>query len=241
MKCINSLCLLLLAVIMGCGGPQSQPHAQLQVPCFSVSDSTRVVLAPGNLAEDGKSFVASQLADGGLFGWDTGDNPTNHSEDHLDYPAFHDWGDNLGDGWRSLSVDEWRFLLFGRARADSLWATGRVEKVRGLLLLPDRAVLPEGICFRPGSHGWDANAYTLAQWGQLEAVGAAFLPSPGFRWGDDCYGVGCEGIYWTSSSDNEFDAHCLYFSGDTLNTTGDDHRFFGNAVRLAREVADSHQ
>lgn len=180
MKSLKYLSVLFLVAIAGCSRSPQVPVG----PYFSVSDSTWVEFAPGNLAPDGQGFEPSQLHYGGLFGWGTGNNPGNTSENHLDYPSFHDWGEPLG-------------------------------------------------------HGWSANRYTPAQWQRLEQMGAVFLASPGFRWGTDVYAEGCEGMYWTSSSDDEYDAHVVYFSGDTLNTTGDDHRFFGNSVRLARNLSPS--
>lgn len=235
MKSLKYLSVLFLVAIAGCGRSPQVPVG----PYFSVSDSTWVEFAPGNLTPDGQGFEPSQLHYGGLFGWGTGNNSGNTSENHLDYPSFHDWGESLGHGWRTMSVEEWRYLLFLRPRADSLRATGMVGEAKGLLLLPDNVSLPADLAFAPGTHGWSANRYTLAQWQRLEQMGAVFLATPGFRWGTDVYAEGCEGMYWTSSSDDEYDAHVVYFSGDTLNTTGDDHRFFGNSVRLARNLSPS--
>lgn len=61
-----------------------------------------------------------------LFGWSTAENPTNISNDDADYPySFIDWGINkIGSDapntWRTLTYDEWNYLLNTRRNASSL-------------------------------------------------------------------------------------------------------------------------
>ena len=55
---------------------------------------------------------------------------------------FADWGENpeliaqLGPGWRTLSKEEWLYLLFGRKDAEKLRSLATVADVKGLIILP---------------------------------------------------------------------------------------------------------
>jgi hypothetical protein len=80
-----------------------------------------------------------------LFGWGTGDNPTNASTDNADYSTFVDWGNNMVSNggnaaglWRTLTADEWMYIFHGRRDADQLIGTGTVNGVKGVILLPDK-------------------------------------------------------------------------------------------------------
>ena len=69
---------------------------------------------------------------------------------------FVEWGENptlisqLGAGWRTLSKDEWNYLLNERANAAQLkqFATIAIDeenKVKGLVLIPDEWTAPDGV------------------------------------------------------------------------------------------------
>ena len=122
---------------------------------------------------------------------------------------FVDWG-NLWIGsdapntWRTLSYAEWDYLINGRLGARQKFALAVVHGVRGLLLLPDRWILPAGCSFIAGVGDWSRNVYTDAQWNLMEGYGAVFLPCAGLRMvslesksyvQDD----GMVGRYWSSS------------------------------------------
>ena len=96
-----------------------------------------MVFAPGNLSEDGHGFVEHQWEYGGLFGWGTGDRPTDTTDDWHSYVRFVDWGKNVEGGWRTLTADEWHYLLFERKDAEDKRSVGTVDGRHGLLLLPD--------------------------------------------------------------------------------------------------------
>lgn len=106
-----------------------------------------------------------------LFGWGTGNNPTLASENESDYGIFVDWGKNAiaGGGspailWRTLTIDEWEYLLNKRANASTKKASGNVGGVHGLILLPDSWTLPSGCkfnaCFASDREDWTHNSYT---------------------------------------------------------------------------------
>ena len=202
---------------------------------FTIGVGKQVEFAPGNLAEDGRSFVANQWESGGLFGWGTGNNPGNTSTDWQDYPAFYDWGDSIEGGWRTLTNEEWTWVLCGRKDAGKKLSRATVNGVHGLVLLPGKWTLPEGCTFTPG--GWyEDDVYTESQWRQMEAAGAVFLPATGFREGDVVSNGGDGGTYWTSSTVSEKWGGFWFFGFELIVVGGYNQRCDGRAVRLARDV-----
>lgn len=155
-----------------------------------------------------------------LFGWGTGNNPTLSSQNNSDYYTFVDWGSNAisnggnvpNSGWRTLSQPEWDYLFNTRANTTNLgtanarYAKGRVNNVYGVILFPDGYTHPTGVTAPTGinargSAGWSGNNYSLAQWVEMESVGAVFLPAAGVRWGTgtSVSNVGDRGHYWSYS------------------------------------------
>lgn len=170
-----------------------------------------------------------------LFGWGTGLNPCDTST-QMDYYQFHDWGSNLEGNWRTLTIGEWKYILSERPGADSLCSTGSVDSLHGLILLPDKWVLPSGCTFRKGfgnaPNDWQHNHYSFSQWSQMEANGAVFLPAAGHRWGRNVGRVGVYGNYWSSSSyyvNSSF--HLGFYANGAAE--GYNYRFYGQSVRLA--------
>lgn len=87
-----------------------------------------------------------------LFGWGTGDNPTQVSQNAEDYTDFVDWGRHVIDNdhsmaWRTLNYEEWDYLLHKRHNADSLWAFAEVKGRPGKIFLPDGWVCPRAVSF----------------------------------------------------------------------------------------------
>lgn len=151
-----------------------------------------------------------------MFGWGTGSNPLSDVADG----NFVDWGTNSisnggGDKWYTLTNDEWLYLILYRQNAQNLFALGTVDGIRGLILLPDDWVIPEGITFVPsstkglenkrGGGGTDGyldrngadhfidNVYTLQHWEIIEKKGAVFLPC-----NPNAEPNTADGIYWSS-------------------------------------------
>ena len=202
---------------------------------FSVGPTKQVRFAPGNLAEDGRSLVAHQWDYGGLFGWGSGNNPGITSLNMDDYLIFNDWGTHVERGWRTLSIEEWDYVIARREKATLRRAAGKVNGVNGLILLPDIWALPEGCTFSAGLGGWEGNCYTLAQWQQMESAGAVFLPAAGDRWRTEVYNVGNHGFYWSSSPCNGR-AYDLFFGGYYFRVyDGGNDRCRGFSVRLVKD------
>lgn len=157
-------------------------------------------------------------------------------------------GGNSSHQWRTLTKNEWDYLLNTRTNASSKRGMGNISGIAGLILLPDNWILPVGCSFAPGfsstaSYGnenWTLNTYTLSQWTQMEAAGALFLPASGYRWGSIAYfstDLGRIGTYWSSTRSSE-DADCAYkldFNSYYLYTSREDHtRGQASSVRPVR-------
>ena len=232
---------------------------------FSVSENKTVTFSPGNLqyhaANNEWRFAPSQLDYIGednanisstyngwidLFGWGTGNNPTNKSTDYGDYQTFVDWGVNkIGcyspNTWRTLTYDEWYYLRYQRPNYDKLIGVAQVNGVNGLILLPDAWVCPSGVTFKAGFHNdWCTECYgnyqtiSALEWSKLEASGAVFLPAAGYRYGSDVDGVQDYGYYWSASEYSSGSADCLGFGSDEA-FMGGSGRYSGLSVRLVQD------
>ena len=185
-----------------------------------------------------------------LFGWST--SATNFgvstSTDYNDYSgSFVDWGTNkIGNDapntWRTLTKDEWDYLLNTRTNASDLRGVAQVNGVNGLILLPDNWTCPAGVTFKSGFHSdFRVEAYgqyqtfSAGQWSKLESAGAVFLPAAGCRNGSYVYFVQYRGFYWSATEDNSNDAYCLYFYSDEAGMY-DITRYYGRSVRLVKDL-----
>lgn len=224
------LFILFLSLLAGCAGDLSGGCMT-----FSVSDAKQVVFAPGNLSEDGLGFVEHQWECGGLFGWGTGDRPADTSDNWQGYTHFIEWGDNVAGGWRTLTADEWHYLLFERAGADEKRTVGTVNGMHGLLLMPDEWEQPVDCPIDSQATDWGVNIYSGSQWEQMETAGAVFLPAAGFRWGEVSYSEDCQGLYWSSTIKSDGCPYTMHFDGNILAVDWDNTPHFGQSVRLVRD------
>ena len=180
-----------------------------------------------------------------LFGWGTGNNPTLTSTNNSDYNTFVDWayhnpisnGGNAVHQWRTLTYAEWHYLLHTRTNASSKLGIGNINGVCGLIILPDSWTLPSGCSFTSGLASsfddWTRNSYSLAEWAQMEAAGAFFLPAAADRIGMSVNSVDF-GCYWSSTPYNEDGAYVMVFSCDRLYASiGPNH--YGNSVRPVQD------
>lgn len=115
--------------------------------------------------------------------------PSSRSATHATEGKFVDWGINkIGDDdpntWRTLTYNEWRYLIFKRKNASVLYAAAQVAGVNGLILFPDEWKAPEEITIYYGMAIWDGvqyfaehNNFSESQWLALENAGAIFLPT----------------------------------------------------------------
>ena len=188
-----------------------------------------------------------------FFGWSTSSTNfgVNTSTSESDYSgSFVDWGMNkIGNDapntWRTLTYDEWDYLLNNRLNASSLKGVSRVNGMNGLIFLPDNWVCPEGVTFKSGFHSDDSveaygqyQTFTAAEWSKLEAAGAVFLPASGYRNGSDVYSVyyvQYDGAYWSATEYDSDDAYFLYFRSDEA-LMDNSIRYNAPSVRLVKDL-----
>lgn len=178
-----------------------------------------------------------------LFGWGTGNNPTNSSTNNGNYGSFSDWGNNpiinggnTANQWRTLNNTEWQYVFDTRTTSSGIrYAMANVNNVNGVILLPDdwsssTYSLNSGTTF-------SKNTLTVSQWSTLEQAGAVFLPAAGYRDGVTIYHTGIRGYYWSSSSYDGANARRgVYFYSGFLSLTGYGSRYCGYSVRLVRNA-----
>ena len=91
------------------------------------------------------------------------------------YNAISNGGNRVGQ-WRTLSVNEWAYMLMRRPNAEKLMSLASINGHQGMLLLPDDWLetggdtLCEGVVY----------LFSTKQWGVMERAGAVFLPCAGY-------------------------------------------------------------
>ena len=263
-----------------CGGEDNPTDPSAGIGVFSVAEGRTVTFSKGNLqyhpannewrfAENQTDYIGdansncSSIYNGwlDLFGWST--STTNFgvstSTNVNDYSGdFVDWGINqIGDDapntWRTLTKDEWLYIFNHRKNAQSLFASGNVNGVNGLILLPDSWVTPDSLSFEasinkglywegtgyynPSADNYTHNVYTSEEWEKLEQSGAVFLPASGARKGTNVYAIYYDGYVWSSTNYNEEFAYYLLFG---LRRIGPQDNYFTRdyafPVRLVQDI-----
>ncbi|MGN1240228.1 MAG: leucine-rich repeat protein, partial [Paludibacteraceae bacterium] len=192
-----------------------------------------------------------------LFGWSGSTAATmwgiSISGSNGDYSGdFADWGLNIGDGttWRTLSHEEFNYLCRSRANATNLIGVARINLdeagttyANGLILLPDTWTCPQGITFKPGfsenvgSQAYaDYQTFSLEQWSALEAAGAVFMPTTGYREYGGVQYVQDIANYWSSSIVSEDMAFAFFIGSYTIQPYNSHMRRFGMPVRLVNDI-----
>ena len=226
---------------------------------FAVSQGDAVGMAAANTTINGNGTVSGN-GSVDLFGW-VGTSTTftdnmaafgiSNSTDEVDYGKGEvalksDWGTNAisnggnvaNYGWRTLTQDEWGYVLTTRAGADSKKGAATVRGVKGWILLPDAWTLPAGASFTAGcANGYTTNTYTVEQWAVMESAGAVFLPVTGIRKGSSMVDETWpnEGHYWSTTRSSTLSAFSAKFTESDFNNNGRWSRFYGAAVRLVKD------
>ena len=160
---------------------------------------------------------------------------------------YYDWGINSISGdaantWRTLTKDEWVYLLSTRTNAAKLRSKAKINtdgtEVCGLIILPDNWTWPTGVTGWGNNDGTTANyttnTFTTAQWIAMEAAGAVFLPAAGSAYAANVsYANEC-GYYWASTSYSNANGYCLYFTSNAFTPGSNRARNYGHSVRLAK-------
>lgn len=174
-----------------------EPNPSVAIGVFSVSMDKQVAFSKGKLqytqSTNTWSFAENQYDAIGsaavsncaqkdkvdLFGW-SGNNTTapfgvSTSENYPDYSgSFVDWGTNkIGNDapntWRTLSRDEWMYLIKTRTNEDSLRGLAQVAGKKGWILLPDNWVAPAGVTFE-SDRSWYRRIFELDQFSTSEEL-----------------------------------------------------------------------
>ncbi len=196
-----------------------------------------------------------------LFGWSGSTGSAkwgiSASTSYSDYSGdFVDWGTNtIGTNapntYRTLTQAEWNYLLNTRTNADNKKGIARIklndddtQYANGLILLHDDWTCPTDVTFKSGfSSDWSVEAYatyqtfSLAEWQKLESAGAVFLPASGYRIGSSMDYVQNFGNYWSASADGSNYAYRLRFYSSGADAYSYGNRYYGQAVRLVRDVS----
>ena len=190
-----------------------------------------------------------------LFGWGTsgfnGKYPYMTSEQDEDYGkgqnpisgTNYDWGiyNKISNGgntkgiWRTLTYSEWDYMLNKRKNALNKRGLACVNKINGIVLLPDAWEQPNDLTFMNDNHNYSDNTYTIADWLKMESNGAVFLPAAGTRLGRSVSYVNNTCEYWSSSVLGTIYAYRLKVYETQIFILGN-HRYDGRAVRLVKDV-----
>ena len=209
---------------------------------------------------------SSTTVDRDLFGWGTSGynhgavcyQPWSTSTSNSDYYAYGQYNNNLYDGngqadwgynaignggnavnsgWRTLTRDEWDYVISYRNTTSRIrYAKAQVNGVCGLILLPDNWNSSYYSLSNTNSSGiaYEYNKITAEEWSStLEPHGAVFLPAGGYRNNGAVISAGYlgMGLYWSSSYADSDKAGRLSFGNSTTGTFYD-NRYYGYSVRL---------
>ena len=227
---------------------------------FSVSSTKKVYFSKGNLRyasskwsffDNQYDYYTSYSADAwDKFGWSTSATTygMSTSSSNGDYSGdFVDWGATMGAGWRTLTSDEWAYLLKTRSAStvngteNGRYAKAKVNDVGGVILFPDTYTHPDGVAAPTGvnatdEYGWEGNSYTAADWTKMESAGCVFLPAAGCRYGSEMIGLGSYGYYGSATPDGADYAYRVKFNSGSLEPANSINRCLGCSVRLVQEA-----
>lgn len=156
-------------------------------------------------------------------------------------------GGNVAGEWRTLTRDEWSYLISRTGRH----FLAKVNSERGLVLLPDTWVKPSGITITQQTSAQElpcsSNVFSLSQWKTLEEAGAVFIPITSLPYSTSSYPY--SGRYWSGSAPTSQ----LYFASyeqsnltsntrvgvsPTTTNTSNRERISSGAVRLVKDVVE---
>lgn len=157
------------------------------------------------------------------------------------YNAISNGSDKVGE-WRTLTYEEWDYILNTRPDADLKYGVACIDGINGLVFLPDNWNLPKGAKFKNGvapfygsEYFKTINQYTIAEWNVLENEGAVFLPAAGYRDGTEIINLGKRCYYWTATHYYSNFAIDFHFQSSNVDT-GSGCRYYGQSVRLVKDV-----
>ena len=148
-------------------------------------------------------------------------------------------GGNTENQWRTLTYDEWYYLLNQRVTASGIrYAKAKLNGIEGLVIMPDNWDVAYYSWNEPNNYQayMNSNEISLSDWTMLESFGVVFLPCAGRRLGTSISSCGSEGNYWTSSCGTNTYVVSVQFSTYVVSIGGGSERYRGYAVRLVQDV-----
>ena len=239
-----------------------------RIGVFSVAKDRQVSFSQGNLqyiqsvnhwrfADNQYDYIGTDNVKDGvladridLFSWSGKDSKApwgiSTSTNNADYAGeFVDWGTNVIQGdvantWRTLSKDEWDYLIKGRTKANQLRSKCSINGVKGMLLLPDDWVSPDGVSIDlvldADTLPSDVNAFSMDEWQRLELLGAVFLPAAGAFINPNVKHTNRFGGYCSSTKKNEDNSYILAFHVLPTSYTEYSNNRYGRSVRLVHDT-----
>ena len=232
---------------------------------FSIAYDKQIIFSKGNLqyhpandewrfapnqwdyiGEDNKNINNSYDGWIDLFGWGTGNSPTDYSSTDSQYTySFTDWGINEIEGdsantWRTLNATEYLYIIQNRKNAYSLRGIAEVNGVNGLILLPDNWICPAGLTFKSGylsesgpfsSH----QSFTVEEWRIFESLGAIFLPAGGYRTSKTIHLISQYGCYWLNEKVSSTSCKHARFTSKSIGMENISPSY-GLNVRLVKDL-----
>ena len=170
--------------------------------------------------------------------YDAKDDGTMRGQADWGYNAISNGGNAENIGWRTLTKEEWAYIINSRS-GDYRYAKGTVHNKNGFIIFPDGFTLPEGISITNANTS-DAGytSYSDDDWAALETNGCVFLPATGMRNRTSVYEIGSVGNYWSSSYMNNDRVYNIRFDGSSLKIENDGDRQNGFPVRLVKASLD---
>lgn len=157
---------------------------------------------------------------------------TSSSYDWGVYNAISNGG-NTTQQWRTLTREEWNYVLITRMNSCISLAKAQVAGVNGIILLPDDwSASTYSLNSTNDSHvGFSSNIISALLWQTLENEGAVFLPAAGDRDGITVYEGGDFGHYWSATHGANYWSSDAWFSVYNIGI-GSSRRYRGQSVRL---------
>ncbi len=221
---------------------------------WRISNAPYEIVSRSNETVDETSYSTEiQLFNYGTSGWNSGSTyyqPWSRGQDSTQYLDADLTGENAaGDWayfnsmditarvpglWRTLTIDEWKYLLETRecsmacGYSNARYALIKISQTPGIVIFPDEYVHPSD-CPEPTTVNRSTNGtytqYTYPQWKQMEDRGCVFLPLNGYRNSNSEISTTQmkEGRYWSTTKDPNggYKAMCLRLTnGPSLEYVG---------------------
>ncbi len=170
---------------------------------------------------------------------------------------YYDWGvynaisngGNQAETWRTLTEDEWRYVMFNRpgvtigTQSNCRFAPVKVNDVKGVIVFSEGFSWPSvsniPTVFNTNDANWNNINYSVSDWATLENAGCLFLPLSLWRYQNDLWHTNQFSFYWSTSRSFQY-GYEAYSAGelalyDNGVDFGWDCKGKGNCVRLVKE------